>query len=434
MPFRWLNQQIDLQLRDRIGFFTTNGFNRASIGKICYYLTHLLAFAMPLLPRFMSIGVGLLVVLSLFESPFSRKLELIRQRKNYLILFTSLYVLYLVGLIYTTNYTYGLDDVAMKLSLFAFPFVFLASDFINYRQLERVLATFIAGCVITIFFCFGDAFYDFYHTGDPKVFYYDLLSETMHTSYFSMYLNLGLAVLIKFIFDQQNRVRISYFLLLTLFIITIFQLASRAGIFTMILILIYTFVSLILPRIKWRRSLLGLALAVGFSSGILYYSSDVLNRFVSQAPQDQQANADPGSFRVRLIIWKETIQPIKENLLIGVGTGDIKDKLFEVYRDINLEKALEGKYNAHNQYVQTTLALGIMGLLFLLLSFAVPMLQCYRRKHFIYGMFLFIVGFSFINESMLERQYGVMFYAFFNSLLFLSFENTKGDFAEESEQ
>jgi O-antigen ligase len=83
-----------------------------------------------------------------------------------------------------------------------------------------------------------------------------------------------------------------------------------------------------------------------------------------------------------------------------------------------MKAASEQRLNAHNQYLQTTVALGVIGLLVLILILLLPALQAYRQNNFPYFVFLVLLGFNLLFESMLETQAGVVFYAFFNVVLY----------------
>jgi O-antigen ligase len=74
--------------------------------------------------------------------------------------------------------------------------------------------------------------------------------------------------------------------------------------------------------------------------------------------------------------------------------------------------------NAHNQYLQTYIALGIPGILLLMILLAFPGWIAFRRIHFVYFCFLAVFAFNILVESMLEVQAGVIYYAFFNALFF----------------
>ena len=74
---------------------------------------------------------------------------------------------------------------------------------------------------------------------------------------------------------------------------------------------------------------------------------------------------------------------------MGVGTGDVKDHLLEKYREKQMFNALGLELNAHNQYLQTTLALGIMGLVILMLTLVLPALYGLEVKQYLYLIFLY---------------------------------------------
>ena len=74
-------------------------------------------------------------------------------------------------------------------------------------------------------------------------------------------------------------------------------------------------------------------------------------------------------------------------------------------------------YNLHNQYLQIFGTIGIFGLLLLLYLFAIPFFLFIKKANYLSATFLFIVGASFLTESMLERQAGVSFIVFFYMVL-----------------
>ena len=83
------------------------------------------------------------------------------------------------------------------------------------------------------------------------------------------------------------------------------------------------------------------------------------------------------------------------------------------------------RLNAHDQYLQTYIALGIFGTLLLIINLLVPGWFAIRRIHFIYFSFLAVFAFNILFESMLEVQAGVIYYGFFNALLFFGWEIDK---------
>lgn len=131
-------------------------------------------------------------------------------------------------------------------------------------------------------------------------------------------------------------------------------------------------------------------------------------------------NTTTESSKVRLLIWQTSAEIIKDNFLFGVGTGDVKDVLMSKYKEKGLTGAYKENLNAHNQFLQTFIALGLPGILLLLASFVFPFILAIKTRNYIYLAFLIIVFINFLTESMLETIAGVMFYAFFNSLLIVN--------------
>jgi O-antigen ligase len=75
-------------------------------------------------------------------------------------------------------------------------------------------------------------------------------------------------------------------------------------------------------------------------------------------------------------------------------------------------------YNYHGQFLQTLSAVGLLGFLFLFFSLLIPAYNLgLKNKNYLLLAFMFMVFVSFITESMLERQAGVIVYAFFISFL-----------------
>jgi O-antigen ligase len=122
----------------------------------------------------------------------------------------------------------------------------------------------------------------------------------------------------------------------------------------------------------------------------------------------------------RILVWKAATEIIIENFWIGVGTGDAKDKMLEKYQEKGMVSEYENKLNSHNQYLNTFIAIGIIGFVILLLCFLLPLYFSYKEKTFLFAAFVCITGINFLVESMLETQVGVIFYAFFYTLLCFS--------------
>jgi O-antigen ligase len=105
------------------------------------------------------------------------------------------------------------------------------------------------------------------------------------------------------------------------------------------------------------------------------------------------------------------------NLIFGVGIGDATAELQKARDTLWHEYVFA--YNSHNQYLQTALELGMIGLLVLLICIAIPSVISLQRNNFLYLIFIISFFLPSVIESTFGLQKGTLYYGFFNSFLFL---------------
>jgi len=106
----------------------------------------------------------------------------------------------------------------------------------------------------------------------------------------------------------------------------------------------------------------------------------------------------------------------RENLLYGVGNGDVKATFLEYYDSINSPLAPEWRRRAHNQYLTFVISFGIPGFLICMVSLIAPLFLMKRNRSFMAVGFLILVLLSMVNEDTLETAAGAAFVGFFYSL------------------
>jgi O-antigen ligase len=359
----------------------------------------------------------LFFVLNLFSVSWSERLLYFKKRKSAIIAFTSYYLFTIVGVFYSLNLNEALFDLEVKLSLLLVPLCLLTSGLLSKYNVYGILKTFIAGVSLATIVQFVLAFINYQDSGDFQVFFYGLLSYFHHPSYFSMYTNFAIASLLVLIFHSRNKPKLKHFALLGFLVVGVYQLSSRAGLLTLTILLLYAFVYLLFPRMKWKKVLYALFATVLISVAILYpitkYSTKIRTVDVSTS------NSSSG---VRLAMWKSAIPLIKENWVFGVGTGDVNRELQKVFAKDGLVRAVRDNLNAHNQFLQTQVALGIIGTIFLLYGLFFPMWGSIKRGKLFYPLFLLILLINFLTESVLNTQAGVIYFALLNSIVFFTYE------------
>lgn len=389
----------------------------------------MLAFSIPIYRKVIPYIIAAIVITWLFEADFATKARRVvnsSHRMNTL-LFASLYLLYGFGMLYTKNLDYGLFDLEVKMSLFIFPVIMstIRKDVLSIAVARKVLWAFVFGVLTSIGICYGQAVYQYFMTDSLTVFYYSSLSPLIHPSYMAMYVCFAIAILMYFFSKglvKGNIQKAMVLFLVFLFELFVIMLSSKAGILGLaILLALFSGYIFFGERRLVRGLVVSSVLAISFV--VLFVSFPVsAERFEETRSAIEQANINaeeiPSSSGERLLIWWYSFEITNNSLLAGVGTGDVKDKLLDKYSEKQMYNALGLELNAHNQYLQTTLSLGIIGLVVLMLNLVLPAIYGIEQKHYLMLIFLVLLAFNFLFESMLETQAGVVFYAFFNAYLF----------------
>jgi O-antigen ligase len=119
----------------------------------------------------------------------------------------------------------------------------------------------------------------------------------------------------------------------------------------------------------------------------------------------------------RVIIWSSALRIIRNNLMIGVGIGDVRAELMKEYQRLGDQNLIENNYNAHNQFLEILLEDGIIGLVFFMTILICMFIIMISEKNLLYGLFIIMMLFFFMFETVLYRLAGVSFFALFSFLL-----------------
>ena len=392
--------------------------------QIHFYLTLLVAFFLPL-ARLVPILIILLVLNWLIERDFKQKFRRILTAK-FGVLFCLLFITHVIGLSYTENMNSGLFDIQVKLSLLVFPLLY-ASNPIGADRLKYVFLSFLSGCLLCSLILLTRSTALYLATCDSSYFFYEPFSAYLiHPSYLAMYVNLTICWILlqlkekSLIFGRYTKSLSA--LLIVFFSGIIILLSSKLGMITLALIYFISFIYY--SRKKYIVGLAGILLTILTGVAVFKFVPAVTERIqnsINSLTAPTVNNADAESTTVRMLVWKAANQVIAEHPFLGVGTGDSKDALMQEYQKQGMTGAYEHKLNAHNEFYQTFVSLGVIGFTILCLQLFLPLTVSIKQKKSIYTVFLIIVILNFLPESMLESEGGVIFYAFFNSLLCFSF-------------
>lgn len=393
--------------------------------KIEYILLFLLAFTIPIGWQVATKIVVLLIVVMVIRcvAEKGRGLPLNRHsNKKLYLFFATTYIMYAISMLYTSNVSDGWQNMEKKLSFIIFPFFFFVSDmtYLSSKRIKALFYAFLSGLLLFIVSNMLWAIYDFIVLDAPirRFLGWEITKiNYIHHTYIAMYACFGIIYSFVELFDNhlKSKGKIA-FLLSTLVLSTLFVILveSRAGILCMFLLFACLFAWLFFVKKKRMITMcVGTALAVLLVIFFLLFPSG-LNRIIKtqQDLVDTEHKED-----IRITLLKAGLSVAKENCMFGVGVGDRCDVLIKYYEDNNLEC---GDLNSHNQFVDTTISIGMLGLLLLLGYFVVPIVlfAINKRWDVVMLLFLFSIAFNAVFEAVFETQTGILYFNFIFCLLF----------------
>lgn len=384
------------------------------------WLMMVFVFFMPIWPKLLPPLIILWVLSCFFVKPFTFPVKPLFQSKGALavLLFFALHV---ACLLYTDNMKSGVFDVETKLSLLIYP-IFMTNSFQLIKpKINWILWSFILGLLVASMSCLVHSFYLFFKYDAPfQYFTYTDLSIFLHPAYFAMYLCFAIVLLVAFLASATTIMRKSSIAALLLFFcVMIYLLSSKSGLVSLGVVLIATMFFFMRKEIKFYLLIAGMLIGFGVvlmtNSRFTHFQQAVVNEFSGN--ESAAANIDKRD-NERLVIWQTSVSILKEKWLTGVGAGDVKYVLNENYPS-SFEAGIEKQFNAHNQFLETWLATGLLGFLLLIYMVVRTFALGWRNGNFTAIGFSMIILINFMVESVLNSQAGILFFAFFYMLIIL---------------
>jgi O-antigen ligase len=376
--------------------------------------------SMPFVRLSNSYSIVLLAVAWLFEGTFKSKWTLLKERKL-IYAFFAFYLVFCFGLLFTSNMKAGYFQLEKKSYLVVLPLIIGTSVTFNKTLRNLVLKSFVISCLVATAVSLINALVRYYQSGNAEVFYYlELSSFTMfHPPYFGMFLTFSILIITEYL--MRNRTissskKITLIALAFYFFCFIILLSAR-------MVTIYGFIVLFTAGVYFfynrRKLLLGmviLSVMITISIAIIFQSPSLKDRLIKPLTSDIHA-IDGGKetgLSIRLIEWKCSLEGFLEAPLTGVGTGDGIDYQVKCYEKEKFWGMYpQYQYNSHNEYLQLALTLGLPGLICFGLCMMVPLAFAFRTRNYLLMAFVTMFAFCSLTESTLERQFGVVFFAFF---------------------
>jgi O-antigen ligase len=341
------------------------------------------------------------------------------------ILFAALYIPVIIGCFYSSDTGEAAFLLQQKSALLIFPIVF-GSLPINALLKNKILWTLIFSTTLGCIFGLVQGTDHFLLTGELNGLHgYSLVVlKDMHPSVFGLCCLLSIGFLFEEIrisgSQMEKRVKIGCIALLAFLILFLCLMGNRNNFICLnLIIILYTI--RIFQSARQRTIIFAGLISLWLCALVTVPSfNQHWKELVSGSVSNQNLQSEiafPDSRTARLKIWNSVLQVVKENWLIGVGTGDSQWALERSFAEKNYEFASYNHCNAHNQYLQETVAFGVPGLVIFLLCLAVPFYSyIYSKRHLLYCTFILLFAFVCLSESILQLSKGIIWYSFFNAL------------------
>ncbi|MES2798912.1 MAG: O-antigen ligase family protein [Bacteroidota bacterium] len=331
----------------------------------------------------------------------------------------ALFFVHLIGISYSENHIAGWEDLGMKSTLLLLPI--LLSWVVTRISLRQIIDCFLFGLIATSVALLLFATYRTFALPTTPSYRYFIASDfvyTMHRSYYAMYTSIGVLLAVYRLFIDRKWINFLWAAFLML--ITLLSL-SKAGLLILLVVLPILLMYLALKLFNWKVLAVSLGTLLLLLAVTFWKSETMRLRLIAMSMAVNKTetinnNSTEGN-TVRVIMWSTSMKLIKEQPVVGVGTGDVNDALMQ--RNIELGNLASAKrnFNSHNQYLNTIVALGIFGFLPLLLLFLTTIKQAVKYKSMYLLLFATVFALNLLFESMFETQAGVVPIVFFILLL-----------------
>ncbi|WP_276485268.1 O-antigen ligase family protein [Paraflavitalea pollutisoli] len=386
---------------------------------------------------------GAWLLQTLLEGTLYKKLDRLRKDR----LFVA-YILYFLvetsGLLHATDLGAGLKNFESKLAFLALPVVFCTSV-ISKDTRKQVLTGFTIAVTVASLYCLLLSVKFYLQQHSTELFYYHGLVSHLdhHAVYFSVFIFISFIYLLlnTDVPDWLANRKWFRIIWMSFYFVLLILLASKMLLIILIPVVLYVTLNRFSHISKQKLIVVTSILLVLGLTAIFATNNPIRKRFADLQSTKltflQQEKYSPGEYfngiELRLLLWRFTYEILTEKKawLFGLSPSDAQPALKQKYLAVNMY-AGDGKsnqgylvFNCHNQYLQTTLQSGLLGLAALLFWCFALVAQAVRKKDLLLNALVTVLLIFFFSESVFERQYGIILCTFFPLFLLYSQRSLK---------
>lgn len=397
--------------------------------KLQYGTMLLMAAAMPISWRFGLYVALLLATVSLVKMVAERRIwnSALDWRLRIPLYAIILYwLMIVVSVLFSANTASAWQVVGRKAGLIIFPLCFLLTDtsYLNAKYLRGLGYALLASICGVFLYFMGIAVVGMIGGASWAAVSVSYVFDPRHHAYTALYMTIAIVFVLHEMSARWNEMKVWQKVLmavsLTVCMFYLMIVNSRAGVLSLWIVVIGYVLYMVLFCKQWKCALLVALLFAGVLLGM---------KFLGHTDRVEQTveSVSGGESDARILIYKSALHTAKEMPVVGYGAGDYYQSFSEISDKENNGYVAA---NIHNQYLETLLSVGVIGLIPFLIWLFYPLWLAWRRKSpnlFLLLMLEGVVMFNLLFESMLERQMGLLFIGYLLSVivLILSMEENK---------
>lgn len=382
-----------------------------------FFISLLLLFATPVMPQIFKIATIAFFIVVCVAQAIKNKPQF---KWSYFLFNSSLYIVYLLSVLYSQdmNYAFAKLEVAASLILFPLSFALVSRSLIEkaiqklkYLFLTYIIAVLVINIVlITSFLMEGNPWTQFIDYAP----YVNSLKD--YPGIHSLYLSMHNAVAILMVFyllrtERFLKTGILLFIVGFLLGIGLILLLKKGPVFALLVV-----VTLLSFRYKLTRVWAFYGVFIISLGSLLVAFPSTVHRF-NQLLNMEKVETTKNSSQIQSIVLNCAKEKMEEAGIFGFGLGDGKQQLIDCYGNVD-QDLVSSSYNSHNQYISLVLMAGFLGLFIFLAMLFYNVMNAVRSGVFIAIAFILFYAIVMFSENLLERQEGVIYFALLINLLY----------------
>lgn len=355
--------------------------------------------------------------------------EPVNLRLSPLVAVSSAFFIWLTLTVFWDRYGLDLKFIEGYAAFLFLPFILSIIPTLPERAVRQVCVVLALIATVIILVCLVKSGIEYRSTGDYRVFFYHYLSGQMELNaiFLSSYCMESIVWLLYFWFIHPNRpgrpgkwVIVIWCLFLFL---SVFLLSSKLIISLTIICIAFLLLYIGYKRKHFIKSVLALLLVAGLAGFAVSRFHYVNWRFAVTEFRDYRGEIDnQNGLAIRLLMWQSAWELIKERPITGYGVKGADKELIQKFKEKNFALGVNAGYHAHNQYLQTALVAGFVGLALFAAFLVMIAIRAFRYKNILLCILLLHFMTLSIVESTLEVQQELVFYVFFLLLFYYHFK------------